>query len=104
MSNQKTQTQRLHNSVNHAIIKCHRVYSRWARTDLLPRQTMNNIVAALCQEGLLTEASPSVKAGKRPACSLAKKKAAPFCCKSHRRSCWRGWGWVFVLRMRGVAP
>lgn len=22
--------------------------------DLLPRQTMNNIVAALCQEGLLT--------------------------------------------------
>ena len=32
MSNQKTQTQRLHNSVNHAIIKCHRVYSRGART------------------------------------------------------------------------
>ena len=30
MSNQKTQTQRLHNSVNHAIIKCRRVYSRWA--------------------------------------------------------------------------
>lgn len=37
--------------------------------DLLPRQTMNNIVAALCQEGLLTEASPAVKAGKRPTCS-----------------------------------
>ncbi len=32
--------------------------------ELLPRQTMNNIVAALCQEGRLTEASPSVKAGK----------------------------------------
>ena len=31
--------------------------------DLLPRQTMNNIVAALCQEGPLTEASPAVKAG-----------------------------------------
>ena len=72
--------------------------------DLLPRQTMNNIVAALCQEGLLTEASPAVKAGKRSACSLAKKKAAPFCCKSHRRSCWRGWVWLFVLRMRGVVP
>ena len=37
--------------------------------DLLPRQTMNNIVAALCQEGLLTEALPAVKAGKRPTCS-----------------------------------
>ena len=34
--------------------------------------------------------------------SLASLNA--FCCKSHRRSCWRGWGWVFVLRMRGVAP
>ena len=45
--------------------------------DLLPRQTMNNIVAALCQEGLLTEASPAVKAGKRPACSLAEKKSSP---------------------------
>ena len=67
MSNQKPQTQRLHNSVNHAIIKCRRVYSRWART--CSRQTMNNIVAALCQEGLLTEASPAVKAGKRPTCS-----------------------------------
>ena len=32
MSNQKTQTQRLHNSVNHAIIKYRGVYSRWART------------------------------------------------------------------------
>ena len=32
MSNQKTQTQRLHNSVNHAIIKCRRVYSRGTRT------------------------------------------------------------------------
>ena len=32
MSNQKAQTQRLHSSVNHAIIKCRRVYSRWART------------------------------------------------------------------------
>ena len=32
MSNQKTQTQQLHNSVNHAIIKCRTVHSRWART------------------------------------------------------------------------
>ena len=32
MSNQKTQTQRLHNSVNHAIIKCRGVYSHLART------------------------------------------------------------------------
>ena len=37
--------------------------------DLLPRQTMNNIVAALCQKGLLTGAPPAVKAGKRPTCS-----------------------------------
>ena len=49
--------------------------------DLLPRQTMNNIVAALCQEGLLTEASPAVKAGKRPTCSLAKKQLS-FCRKA----------------------
>ena len=45
--------------------------------DLLPRQTMNNIVAALCQEGLLTEALPAVKAGKRPACSLRRRKKPP---------------------------
>lgn len=32
MSNQKNQTQRLHNSINHAIIKRRGVYSRWART------------------------------------------------------------------------
>ncbi len=83
MSNQKAQTQRLHNSVNHAIIKCRGVYSQWAKKCgvsynrmlvfytirdygyctqkqmcdqyLLPRQTMNNIVAALCREGLLAE-------------------------------------------------
>ena len=66
MSNQKNQTQRLHNSVNHAIIKCRGVYSRWTRTCC---QTMNNIVAALCQNGLLTEAPPAARAGKRPTCS-----------------------------------
>ena len=83
MSNQKTQTQRLHNSVNHAIIKCRGVYSQWAKKCgvsynrmlvfytirdygyctqkqmcdqyLLPRQTMNNVVATLCREGLLAE-------------------------------------------------
>lgn len=38
MSNQKTQTQRLHNSVNHAIIKYRRVYSRWDRTCCPARQ------------------------------------------------------------------
>ena len=68
MSNQKTQTQRLHNSVNHAIIKCQRGLLPLGH-DQLPRQTMNNIVAALCQKGLLTEASPAARAGKRPTCS-----------------------------------
>ena len=80
-----TKTQQLHNSVNHAIIKCRGVYSQWAKRMgvsynrmlvfytirdygyctqkqmcdqyLLPRQTMNNIVTALCREGLLTEDS-----------------------------------------------
>ena len=83
MPDQKTQTQQLHNRVNHAIIKCRGVYSQWAKVYgvsynrmlvvytirdygyctqkqmcdqyLLPRQTINNIVAALCREGLLTE-------------------------------------------------
>lgn len=77
------QTQQLHNGVNRAIIKCRGVYSQWAKRSsvsynrmlvfytirdygyctqkqmceqyLLPRQTMNNIVSALCREGLLTE-------------------------------------------------
>lgn len=76
-------TQQMHNRVNHAIIKCRGVYSQWAKRRgvnynrmlvfytirdygyctqkqmcdqyLLPRQTMNNIVTALCREGLLTE-------------------------------------------------
>lgn len=76
-------TQQMHNRVNHAIIKCRGVYSQWAKRMgvnynrmlvfytirdygyctqkqmcdqyLLPRQTMNNIVTALCREGLLTE-------------------------------------------------
>ncbi len=80
-----TKTQQLHNRVNHAIIKCRGVYSQWAKRMgvnynrmlvfytirdygyctqkqmcdqyLLPRQTMNNIVTALCREGLLTEDS-----------------------------------------------
>ena len=79
------QNRNLHNKVNRAIIKCRGVYSRWAKLTginynrmlvfysirdygcctqkqicdhyLLPRQTMNNIVAALCREGLLTEDS-----------------------------------------------
>lgn len=94
MSNQKTQTQQLHNSVNHAIIKCRGVYSRWAKACgvsynrmlvfytirdtgyctqkqmcdqyLLPRQTMNNIVAALCREGLLAE-DPTRRQGREKA-------------------------------------
>ena len=79
------ETQKLHNDVNCAIIKCRGVYSQWAKTIginynrmlvlytirnygyctqkqmcdqyLLPRQTMNNIVSALCREGLLIEES-----------------------------------------------
>ena len=94
MPNQPNQTQQLHNSVNHAIIKCRGVYSRWAKTCgvsynrmlvfytirdygsctqkqmcdqyLLPRQTMNNIVAALCQEGLLAE-DPARRQGREKA-------------------------------------
>ena len=85
MPDQQNQTQQLHNRVNHAIIKCRGVYSQWAKVCgvsynrmlvfytirdygyctqkqmcdqyLLPRQTMNNIVTALCREGLLTEDS-----------------------------------------------
>ena len=88
------QTQQLHDSVNHAIIKCRGVYSLWAKKCgvsynrmlvfytireygfctqkqmcdqyLLPRQTMNNIVAALCREGLLTE-DPARRQGREKA-------------------------------------
>ena len=88
------QTQQLHNNVNHAIIKCRGVYSQWAKRTsvsynrmlvfytirdfgyctqkqmcdqyLLPRQTINNIVAALCREGLLTE-DPSRRQGREKA-------------------------------------
>ena len=88
------QTQQLHNNVNHAIIKCRGVYSQWAKRIgvnytrmlvfytirdygyciqkqmcdqyLLPRQTMNNIVSALCREGLLTE-DPSRRQGREKA-------------------------------------
>ncbi len=31
MPSQENQTQQLHNRVNHAIIKCRGVYSRWAK-------------------------------------------------------------------------
>ena len=79
----RDQTQQLHNRVNHAIIKCRGVYLQLAKRSgvnynrmlvfyticdygfctqkqmceqyLLPRQTMNNIVSALCRAGLLTE-------------------------------------------------
>lgn len=89
-----SKTQQLHNSVNHAIIKCRGVYSQWAKRMgvnynrmlvfytirdygyctqkqmcdqyLLPRQTMNNIVTALCREGLLTEA-PARRQGREKA-------------------------------------
>lgn len=88
------ETQKLHNDVNHAIIKCRGVYSRWAKAIginynrmlvfytihdygyctqkqmcdqyLLPRQTMNNIVSALCREGLLTE-EPTLRKGREKA-------------------------------------
>ena len=88
-----SQSQQLHNKVNHAIIKCRGVYSQWAKRIgvnytrmlvfytirdygyciqkqmcdqyLLPRQTMNNIVSALCREGLLAEDPPAVRAVKR---------------------------------------
>lgn len=86
-----SQNRKLRNSVNHAIIKCRGVYSQWAKRTgvnynrmlvfytirdygyctqkqmcdqyLLPRQTMNNIVSALCREGLLTE-DPSRRRGR----------------------------------------
>ena len=94
MPDQQNQTQQLHNRVNHAIIKCRGVYSQWAKKCgvsynrmlvfytirdygcctqkqmcdqyLLPRQTMNNIVAALCQEGLLVE-DPARRQGREKA-------------------------------------
>ena len=97
MSDQQNQTQQLHNRVNHAIIKCRGVYSQWAKAYgvsynrmlvfytirdygyctqkqmcdqyLLPRQTMNNIVAALCREGLLTE-DPARRQGREKAYML----------------------------------
>ena len=93
------QTQQLHNNVNHAIIKCRGVYSQWAKLTgvsynrmlvfytirdygyctqkqmcdqyLLPRQTINNIVAALCREGLLTE-DPARRQGREKAYILTK--------------------------------
>jgi DNA-binding MarR family transcriptional regulator len=89
-----SQPQQLHNRVNHAIIKCRGVYSQWAKKYgvsynrmlvfytirdtgyctqkqmcdqyLLPRQTMNNIVAALCREGLLAE-DPARRQGREKA-------------------------------------
>ena len=89
-----SQIRKLRNSVNHAIIKCRGVYSQWAKRTgvnynrmlvfytirdygyctqkqmcdqyLLPRQTMNNIVSALCREGLLTE-DPSRRWGREKA-------------------------------------
>jgi DNA-binding MarR family transcriptional regulator len=89
-----SQIQHLHDNVNHAIIKCRGIYSQWAkkigssynrmlvfytiREDgycvqkemcdhyLLPRQTMNNIVAALVREGLLKE-DPAHRQGREKA-------------------------------------
>ena len=61
MSNQKTQTQ----TAAQQRQPCHYQMPRGVLPlghDLLPRQTMNNIVAALCQEGLLTEAPPAAGA------------------------------------------
>ena len=88
------QIQQLHDNVNHAIIKCRGIYSQWAKKCgssynrmlvfytireygyciqkqmcdqyLLPRQTMNNIVASLCQEGLLVE-EPARRQGREKA-------------------------------------
>lgn len=88
------QIQQLYSKVNHAIIKCRGVYSWWSKLTgvnynrmlvfytirdygyctqkqmcnqyLLPRQTMNNIVAALCREGLLTE-DPARRQGREKA-------------------------------------
>ena len=87
-------TQQLHSKVNHAIIKCRGVYAQWAKrmgvtynrmlvfytirdygfctqkqmSDqyLLPRQTVNNTVTALCREGLLEE-DPSRRQGREKA-------------------------------------
>ena len=88
------QIQQLHDNVNHAIIKCRGIYSQWAKKCgssynrmlvfytireygyctqkqmcdqyLLPRQTMNNVVASLCQEGLLVE-EPARRQGREKA-------------------------------------
>ena len=102
MDTKTTKTQQLHNSVNHAIIKCRGVYSQWAKRMgvsynrmlvfytirdygyctqkqmcdqyLLPRQTMNNIVTALCREGLLTE-DPDRRQGREKAYILTEAGA-----------------------------
>ena len=96
------QTQQLHSRVNHAIIKCRGVYAKWAKRSgvnynrmlvfytirdygyctqkqmcdqyLLPRQTMNNIVSALCREGLLTE-DPAHRQGREKAYVLTEAGA-----------------------------
>ena len=88
------QIQQLHDNVNHAIIKCRGIYSQWAKRCgssynrmlvfytiqeygsctqkqmcdqyLLPRQTMNHVVASLCQEGLLVE-DPALRQGREKA-------------------------------------
>lgn len=88
-----SQSQQLHNKVNHTIVKCRGLCSQWAKRIgvnyirmllfytvrdygyctqkqmcdqyLLPRQTMHNIVSALCREGLLAEDPPAVRAVKR---------------------------------------
>ena len=43
---------------------------------LLPRQTMNNIVSALCREGLLEEA-PAAREGRRFMCSPPPGRRTP---------------------------
>ena len=99
-----SQSQQLHNKVNHTIVKCRGVCSQWAKRIgvnsirmllfctvrdygyctqkqmceqyLLPRQTMNNIVSALCREGLLEEA-PAAREGRRFMCSPPPGRRTP---------------------------
>ena len=94
------QTQCLHNEVNKGIIKCRGVYSLWCKKHnisynkmlvfytireygfctqkqicdnyLLPRQTMNNVITNMCNEGLL-EVSNLKSKGKEKAFVLTDK-------------------------------
>ena len=91
MSNQKTQTQ----TAAQQRQPCHYQMPRGVLPlgqDLLPRQTMNNIVAALCQEGLLTEAPPAAGAA-YSAKYLASLNAIEDCAASHAGAA--GGGFLF---------